>query len=127
MPSVGDYRQEKGSADHSGEDDHLERAKNVKLLGKKHSQMRKQSIVCDLIHTHLNTWPWPSFHVYGIFMPKIAATREYTDKQTVPELRNSSSCVHKHKEKGECGLSSEKGSTETYSKKHPNCYNKCVS
>jgi hypothetical protein len=50
------------------------------------------------IHTHLNTYPWPSFHIVGMFMPNIAATKEYTDKLTVPELRNSSSC---HREKNE--------------------------
>ena len=31
-------------------------------------------------------------------MPNIAATTEYTDRQTVPELRNSSSC-HKEQNK----------------------------
>jgi hypothetical protein len=42
-------------------------------------------------------YPWPAcFHIVGKFMPNIAATKEYTDKQTVPELRNSSSC---HREK----------------------------
>lgn len=30
-----------------------------------------------------------------MFMPNIAATKEYIDKQTVPELRKSSSCRHR--------------------------------
>jgi hypothetical protein len=43
--------------------------------------------------THLNIYPWSSFQVYGMFMPKIAVTREYKDRQTVPELRKSSNCM----------------------------------
>jgi hypothetical protein len=43
--------------------------------------------------THLNIYPCCSFQVYGMFMPKIAVTREYKDRQTVPELRKSSNCM----------------------------------
>lgn len=50
---------------------------------------------CAYMHTHLNRWPWLSLHGYGMFIPKMAATKEYTDKHTVPELRNSSSCTRK--------------------------------
>lgn len=46
-------------------------------------------------HTHLNRKPWFSLHGYRIFIPKIAAAKEYTAKHTVPELRNSSSCTRK--------------------------------
>lgn len=41
--------------------------------------------------THLNTCPWSSFHEYGMFIPNIPATSEYIERETVPELKNSSS------------------------------------
>lgn len=34
-----------------------------------------------------------------MFIPNIAATKEYTDKETVPELSNNSSC---HREQNRC-------------------------